>query len=140
MTDWLDQMVGSWTYEGVSVPDDPAQRQTGTETVTRCGAWVVIEGPDYRFQLATDPQTGRVTGDFVHRSQPTVWTYDGEVEADGRLHLRSRGPDMATGQGEVDYDDVFEVVSPDERRSTGRIRSIDGGWRDFSTTTYRRVG
>ena len=56
---WLDQMVGDWTFEGRSVPDRADSRQTGTERVTRRGAWVVIEGEDYRFQLTLDPETGR---------------------------------------------------------------------------------
>jgi hypothetical protein len=140
MTDWLDQMVGDWVLEGRSVPDDPAQVRTGVERVIRQDAWIVIEGEGYRFQLANDPATGRVTGDFVHWEHPQLWTYDGAVEEDGALHLYSRGPDM-TGRGvETDYVDVFEIVSPDERRSIGRVRAADGSWQDFSRTTYRRRG
>jgi hypothetical protein len=106
--------------------------------VIRQDAWIVIEGEGYRFQLANDPATGRVTGDFVHWEHPQLWTYDGAVEEDGALHLYSRGPDM-TGRGvETDYVDVFEIVSPDERRSIGRVRAADGSWQDFSRTTYRR--
>jgi hypothetical protein len=41
---------------------------------------------------------------------------------------------------ETDYVDVFEIVSPDERRSIGRVRAADGSWQDFSRTTYRRRG
>ena len=41
--------------------------------------------------------------------------------------------------GDAEYDDVFEIVSPDERRSVGRVKDADGAWRDFSRTTYRRV-
>jgi Protein of unknown function (DUF1579). len=137
-TDWLDRMLGEWTLEGRSVPDDPAQERTGVESVVRLGAWIVVEGEDYRFQLASDPATGRVTGDFVHWQHPQLWTYDGAVEADGALHLHSRGPDMAGAGGETDYVDVFEIVSADERRSIGRVRGQDGSWRDFSRTSYRR--
>jgi hypothetical protein len=142
--DWLDQLVGDWTFESRSVPDDPQYRRTGTETVTRRGAWVVIEslvGPaedDSRFQLAFDPRTGKVTGDFIHWAHPTLWTYEGAVEADGRLHLKSRGPSFDVEGEEADYDDVFEVVSPDERRMTGRMTGPDGQWRDFMVTDYRR--
>lgn len=140
MTDWLDQMVGDWTFEGRSVPDDPEQVRTGVERVTRQGAWIVIDGEGYRFQLATDPATGRVTGDFVHWEYPKLWTYNGSVEADGRLHLLSHGPDMQGQGSEAEYDDVFEIVSPDERRSIGRVKAADGTWQDFSRTTYRRKG
>lgn len=138
--EWMDGLVGVWTFEGRSVPDNAAHRQTGVEHVTRRGAWLVIEGEDYRFQLAMAPETSRVTGDFIHWKHPHLWTYDGVIESDGRLHLRSRGPDMEGKGGEADYDDVFEIVSQDERRSIGRIRDPDGNWRDFSQSTYRRKG
>lgn len=139
MSDWLDQMVGDWTFEGRSVPDDAEQVRTGTERVTRRGAWIVIDGEGYRFQLAMDPTTGRVTGDFVHWEHPKLWTYDGAVEADGWLHLLSRGPDMQGQGSETEYDDIFEIVSPDERSSVGRVRTVDGTWQEFSRTTYSRV-
>ena len=92
---------------------------------------------DNRFQLAMDPQTGRVTGDFVHWEHPNLWVYDGRIEDDGKLHLRSRGPSF-DGEGETDYDDVFEILSPDQRRLTGRLVGPDGEWRDFTVTDYRR--
>lgn len=143
-TDWLDQLVGDWTFESVSVPDDPQYRRTGTETVARRGAWVVIEptvdgsGDESRFQLALDPKTGRVTGDFVHWAHPTLWTYEGAVEDDGKLHLKSRGPSFDVEGEDADYDDVFEVASPDARSMTSRTTGADGQWRDFMVTTYRR--
>jgi hypothetical protein len=139
MADWLDQMVGVWTYDGRMVPDDPAQARTGTEHVTRRGAWLVIEGEDYRFQFSMDPETGKLAGDFVHWEHPFLWTYEGEVEADGRLHLYSRGPDMEGKDGEREYDDTFEIVSPDIRLSQARVKDENGQWRDFSRTTYTRV-
>ena len=137
---WLDQMVGDWTFEGRAVPDRTDGLQTGTERITRRGVWLIIEGDDYRFQLTLDPETGRASGDFVHWAHPLLWTYDGAVEADGKLHLRSRGPDMEGKGADTEYDDVFEIVSPDERRSAGRVKEADGTWRDFSRTVYRRVG
>lgn len=144
MSDWLDGLVGEWLIDGRSVPDDPQRRQTGREVVTRRGAWIVIEGEGYRFQLTQEAETGRVTGDFIHWEHPLLWTYDGKVESDDRLHLYSRGPDMEgpdmDGQGGLaDYDDVFEIVSADVRRSIGRVKDADGGWRDFSRTTYTRI-
>lgn len=136
--DWLDQLVGEWTFEGRSVPDNPDHRRTGTETVTRRGAWIVIESSDeVRFQLALDPATGKVAGDFVNWSEPQLWTYAGAVE-DGRLHMRSRGPSFDVEGIETDYDDVFEITSPNERRLTGRLMGQDGQWRDFTVTNYRR--
>ena len=140
MTDWLDRMVGDWTYEANGSPDDPAHRRTGTEAVTRREAWLVIEGPDYRFQIALDATTGKATGDFVHWAHPTLWTYEGGIEDDDRLHLRSRGPSYDVEDEMADYEDVFEAVSKDERRLTSRTLGPDGQWRDFMTATYRRKG
>ena len=90
-----------------------------------------------RFQLAFDPETGKVTGDFVHWAHP-LWTYEGVVEADGRLHLKSQGSSFDVEGGRIDYDDVFEVGSLDERRLLSRMVGQDGQWRDFMVTTYRR--
>jgi hypothetical protein len=138
MTDWLDQMVGDWTYEANGSPGDPEHRRTGIEVVIRREAWLVIEGPDYRFQIALDAKTGKATGDFVHWAHPTLWVYEGEIEADGCLHLKSRGPSFDVEGGMADYDDVFEVLSKDERRLTSRVLGPDGQWRDFMTAIYHR--
>src|SRR5690606_8432374 len=100
MTDWLDCFVGDWTWEADSVPSSPDHKRTGIETVTRQGAWVMIDSPDgYRFQLAFDPERGRVTGDFIHLEYPSLWTYDGAPDGD-RLVLSSRGPRMDGQAGE----------------------------------------
>lgn len=140
MSDWLDRLTGDWTYEGDSVPADPERHSTGSERVFRRGAWVVIEsGDDARFQLALDPDTGRVTGDFVSWSWPTLWTYEGAVE-DNRLVLSSRGPRFDGRPGEADYQDVWEIVSDAERLMTSRLKGDDGVWRDFNITRYRRKG
>ena len=135
---FLDRLTGCWTYDANVLPDDGARR-TGTETVGRRDRWVVIESDDdARFQLAFDAGTQRVTGDFVHWQSPTLWTYDGAVTGD-RMTLSSRGPDMDTGDGLTDYEDVWDIVSEDERTTTSRIKGADGRWRDFSVTRYRRA-
>ncbi len=136
--DFLDRLIGEWTFEGRSVPDDPQQRRSGIETVARRGAWTVIEGDDgARSQLAYDPDAGKFVGDFIHWEHPQLWTYDGAIE-DGRLHLRSVGPSYDVEGQQAEYDDIFEVLSPDERRVTGRLKGEDGAWRDFTVTEYRR--
>lgn len=55
-----------------------------------------------------------------------------------RLHLRSRGPSLDGDGEDTDYEDVFELLSPDERRLTGRLLDEDGQWRDFMVTTFHR--
>lgn len=136
--EWLTSLVGDWTYEGRPVPDDPARHRTGIERVRAEGCWTMIDSDDEaRIRLAFDPASGRVVGDFVHLSDPTIWTYDGTFE-DGRLRLASRGPSYDVEGEFADYEDVFETLSPDARRMIGRIRSPDGTWRDFTVTEYRR--
>ncbi len=136
--DWLDRLTGDWTYESYGVPDDPAHRKSGTETVVRRGVWTVIESSDGgRFQLAFGRDGAKVVGDFVHWTQPDLWVCNGAVE-DDRLHLRSRGPSFDVEGEETDYVDVLEIVSPDERTLTGRLKGADGQWRDFLVARYRR--
>ncbi len=138
MSDWLDRLVGEWTYEADSIPSDPERQSTGAETVTRRGAWIVIESDDHaRFQLALDKETGRVTGDFISWEYAGLWVYDGAPDGD-RMTLASRGPRMDGAPGETDYEDTWEIVSEDERITTGRFRDDDGQWRDFTVTRYRR--
>ncbi len=134
---FLDRLIGDWTFEGHSLPDD-GERRTGSETAVRRGRWLIIESDDgARFQLVFDADKTRVIGDFVSWDWPNLWTYDGTSSGD-RMILASRGPDMETGEGLADYEDVWEIISPDERTLTGRVRGKDGSWRDFCVTRYRR--
>lgn len=134
---FMDRLVGEWTYEGRSIPDT-GEVPTGIETVTKRGVWLVIESDDdARFQLAFDAETGRVTGDFVNWNHASLWTYDGAAEGD-RMVLKSRGPRFDGMEGETDYEDVWEILTPDERVLTGRVLGDDGQWRDFNETRYRR--
>lgn len=140
MTNWLDRLIGDWTYEGGGGADLREHRRTGVETVSRRGAWIIIEtDSEARFQLAMDPETGRVVGDFVSWDHPSLWTYDGGIQGD-RMTLASRGPRMDGGAGEADYQDIWDIVSDDQRTLTGRVRGDDGVWRDFMVTRYRRKG
>ena len=137
----LERMTGEWTYEGASVPDQPEHRRQGVATVSRRGAWTIIEmDTESRFTLAFNPRTGRIEGEFIHWAHPNLWVYDGAVEEDDRLHLRARGPSFDV-EGEIaDYDDVLEIVSPAEMRMTGRMLGADGRWRDFTVSTFQRKG
>lgn len=138
MTDFFDRLTGVWTFEGRNIPDDGKPPRTGDETVTRNGAWAVIESTyGVRFQLAFDPASGRVTGDFVAWEDPTLWTYDGVIEG-GVMTLAARGPSFDVEGQITDYEDIWEILSPDERVLTGRLKGADGQWRDFTQTRYRR--
>lgn len=54
------------------------------------------------------------------------------------MTLTARGPSFDVEGETTDYEDVWEILSPDERVLTGRLKGADGQWRDFTRTRYRR--
>lgn len=136
---WLQRLVGDWTWESRPVPDDPAEHRRGTARGRRHGVWILFDmDEEAHFAFAHNPRTGRIVGQFIHRDQPGLWVYDGAFDAEGRLHLRSRGPGLDDPAQTVDYDDVFVFTPDDELVATGRVTGPDGAWRDFTTAVFRR--
>ena len=85
-----------------------------------------------------DPDKGRFVGSFIGSMMTSFWTYDGALDPDGRaLRLRSEGPAF-DGSGMAVYEDVIEIVGPDERLLRGRVQGEDGRWSDFMITRYIR--
>jgi hypothetical protein len=146
---WLQALEGEWTWDSVSVPDDPKCRWSGSETVSRYGdAWVVFDSEGdgdgaahrSRITLGFDPDRDRFVGCFISTMMPSFWPYEGRLDPDGRtLRLRSRGARLDGRPGDADYEDVIELVSPDERRLRGTMMNDDGTWTEFMVTTYRRT-
>lgn len=58
------------------------------------------------------------------------WSYEG--------HSVPNGPDMQGAGSQMEYDDVFEIASQKERRSTGRVKAANGTWQDSNRTIYSR--
>jgi hypothetical protein len=148
---WLAQLVGDWTYAGRSLPDDPACNASGTETVRMLGdLWMLAEsvgqmagGHPARSLITVgfDPDKGRFVGSFIGSMMASFWTYDGALDPDGRaLRLRSEGPRFDGSPGTALYEDVIEIIGPDERLLRGRVRGDGGVWSDFMVTRYRRQG
>ena len=150
---WLQQLTGDWTFEGEAAmgPDQPPERMTGTERVRMLGeAWAVCEmvhgdaagaAPASIMTLGFDPARGRFVGTFVASMMAHLWTYDGALDAGRRvLTLDTVGPSFGGEPGLVPYRDLIEIVSADERTLRSETRAADGGWRDFMTSRYRRVG
>lgn len=145
---WLQALEGDWTWESDSVPSDPKCRWSGTERVSRYGdVWTVFDGEGEmggkrhasRITLGFDPDKDRFVGSYISSMMASFWPYEGTLDPDGRtLRLRSRGPRFDGQPGEALYEDVIEVVSPDERRLRGTVQGDDGAWTDFMLTTYRR--
>ncbi len=70
---WLEKLVGEWTYETEATmePDQPPEKATGTESVRSLGRWILAEGQGEMpgcgaattmLTLGYDPQKQRYVG------------------------------------------------------------------------------
>lgn len=149
---WLQKLVGEWTYEtevtmGV---DQPPEKATGTETVRSIGGlWVVAEGQGEMpgcgqattlMTLGYDPQQQRYVGTWIGSMMTYLWRYDGKLDAtETILTLDSEGPAM-TGDGKLaKYKDAIAFKSDDHRVMTSQVLGDDGQWHHFMTANYWRT-
>lgn len=151
--DWLQQMVGEWESEMTCQmgPGQPLSTTKGTESVRSLGGvWTVGDGTGETpggtpcttvMTLGFDPAKGRFVGTFVASIMSMIWHYEGSLEADGKtLALDTQGPSMA-GDGAISpYRDVMTIVTPDHRILSSHTPDGRGGWTEFMTAHYRRVG
>jgi hypothetical protein len=148
---WLQKLVGEWTYETEAMmePDQPPAKWTGTETVRSLGGlWFLAEGegkmPDgdpatTLMTLGYDPQKQRYVGTWIGSMMTYLWQYDGELDAgETVLTLNSDGPDMTDDEKPGKYKDVIEFKSDHYRIMTSYTLKDDGQWQHFMTTHYRR--
>lgn len=147
---WLDRMVGEWTFEGECNmgPDQPAMKNTGSETVRSLGGlWTVGEGEGEMpeggvarsvMTLGYDPKSGRFVGSFVASMMSHLWIYDGALDESGKvLELDAEGPSF-DDKGTRKYRDSFEFIDDDHRVLTSRALGDDGQWQLFMTAHYYR--
>jgi len=149
--EWLQKMVGEWTYETEANmgPDQPTETFSGTETVRSLGGlWIIAEGQGEMcaegeemtsvLTLGYDPQKQKYIGTWIGSMMTFLWVYEGELDVAERvLTLNVEGPAM-TGNGMAQYKDVHEFKSDDRRVLTSYIQGDDGQWHQFVTVTYRR--
>lgn len=89
--------------------------------------------------LGFDPATKRYQGTWIGSMVAYLWIYDGELdEANRRLTLKCNGPSMSGDGSIVKYEDIIEIVSPNERLLRSRTPEPDGSWNEFMRITYRR--
>lgn len=149
---WLEQLLGEWTYEAPPPPghDKPEELCRGTEVVRQLGKlWILGEGKGAMpgggeatmlLTLGFDPAKGRFVGSWIGSMMHLMWVYDGELDASRKkLILNAKGPAMDGRQGEVEYRDVHEFLSPDHRTLTGMMKDAQGEWQVFMTCHYHRV-
>ncbi|KAM3095867.1 DUF1579 domain-containing protein [Phormidesmis sp. 146-12] len=148
---WLQKLVGEWTYETEASmgADQPAEKAVGTETVRSLGdIWVLAEGQGEMpcggaattlMTLGYDPQKQRYVGTWVGSMMTYLWLYeDGKLDAAGKtLTLDSEGPAMS-GEGTARYRDEIEFKSDDHRVMTSSVLGDDGQWQQFMIVNYRR--
>lgn len=148
---WLQKLVGEWTYETEAVmgPDQPAETGSGTETVRSLGGlWVLAEGQGEMpggsmattlMTIGYDPRKQRYVGTWIGSMMTYLWLYDGEMDASETvLTLNSNGPSMSDDGKMAKYKDVIEFKSDDHRVMTSHVLGDDGQWHQFVTVTYRR--
>ena len=148
---FLQQLVGEWTYEGDCSmgAGKPRVRSTGSERVRSLGGcWVVAVGQGEMpgcgaattmMTLGFDRQKQRYVGSWVGSMMSHLWVYDGVIDASGRaLTLNAEGPSLS-GDGKLSkYQDVIELKSDDYRVLRALVMNDDGTWNEFMTTHYRR--
>ncbi|OAI52006.1 hypothetical protein AYO44_16800 [Planctomycetaceae bacterium SCGC AG-212-F19] len=146
---WLQQLVGEWTYEvdANMGPDKPPEKCTGTESVRSIsGLWVVCEGhgempgggsATTMMTLGYDPARKRYVGTFIGSMMTNMWVYDGAL--DGQvLTLDTEGPDFGSEGKTTKYKDAIELKSDDHRVLTSHMLGQDGKFHQFMTANYRR--
>ncbi len=148
---WLQRLVGEWTYEveATMKPGEAPVKGTGTESVRSLGGlWIVAEGEGEMpgcghaktiLTLGYDPQKGRFVGTWIGSMMMRLWVYEGTLDAAGNvLPLETEGPSMSAEAKTVKYKDVIELKSDDHRVMTSHMLGEDGKWHQFVTTHYRR--
>jgi hypothetical protein len=149
---WLQQMIGEWTYETEASmgEDQPAEKTTGTETVRSLGElWVLAEGQGEMpgggeattlMTLGYDSQKQCYVGTWVGSMMDQLWIYhDGQLDAsESVLTLNSEGPSMSGDGKMAKYRDVIELKNDNHRVMTSHTLGDDGQWHPFMTVNYRR--
>jgi hypothetical protein len=149
--EWLQQLVGEWTYEHEMPPEPgkPAEKFTGTETVRSLGGlWVVAEGrgdmpgggtANMLLTLGFDPQRKRFVGTWVGSMMTNLWVYDGWLnEAGNTLTLETEGPNIM-GDGKLTrFREIIEIQDKDHRLFRSTMLGAGGDWAAIMTAKYRR--
>ncbi|WP_231510218.1 DUF1579 domain-containing protein [Fischerella sp. PCC 9605] len=149
--DWLQKLVGEWTYETeVKMGSEQlSEKATGTESVRSLdGLWILAEGQGEMpgcgaattmLTLGYDPHKQRYVGTWIGSMMTYLWVYDGELDAAARvLTLNSEGPAMTGEEKMAKYKDAIEFKSNDRRVLTSHVLGDDGQWHKFMTVNYQR--
>ena len=149
---WLKQLLGEWTYEMEA--EDPAgssgaEITSGTEMVYPVGdLWIQIEGntesPETGLSrslltLGYDLAKGKFVGTFVSSEMDYMWYYEGSLDESGtQLTLATEGPDFEDSTKRAPYEDIIEIIGPNQRLFRSRSKDAAGEWQEFMKMTLSR--
>ena len=136
--EWLRQLVGEWDGD---VGDGVANaRMLG-------GLWLVSDvkvmiGDTTMTAVWTvgyDPQKKKYVGTWVDSVTPYLWTYEGSLDASGRiLTLETEGPNPTAGGKMTKMRDAIEITDKEHFALSSSMRDDAGKWNTFMTVNYRR--
>lgn len=150
--EWLQKLVGEWTYEGDATMalGKPSERVTGTESVRSLGGlWVLCEGHGEMpgggeaimiITLGYDPVKTRYIGSFIGSMMTQMWIYEGELDSAAKvLTLNTEGPSFTDEGVMTKYRDVIEIKSDDHRVWSSSYLGDNKEWYVFMIANYRRI-
>ena len=150
--EWLQQLVGEWTWESDSTePGKENRKQRGTETVRSLGGiWIVAAGrgdasdgsdSESIMTLGYSPQRSKYIGTFVASMMNDLWLYEGFIDqGSNALVLDTEGPSVADALRRGKYKDTIRIIDRDNRVMSSSYQGESGDWLEFMTLRYRRAG
>jgi hypothetical protein len=150
--EWLQRLVGEWTYTSEIVMEPGAAPTTiaGTASVKSLGGlWAFAEnkedwgggdGMTSYFALGYDVSFKEYRGCWIGSVSSHLWNYHGTLSEDGNtMILDCTGPDMEVDGATAEYRDIIEIQDANHRTLTSAMKNEEGGWDVFVTTAYTRV-
>jgi hypothetical protein len=149
--EWLQQLVGEWTYEseGIVDPSQPPVKSQGTQSARSLGGlWLVAESNGKApngapmtgiLTIGYEPEKKKYVGTWICSCMSQLWTYEGSLDETGKiLTLEAEGPNPSTAGKKTKYRDVYEIKATDHWVQTSYMLADDGKWYRFVTANYRR--
>lgn len=143
---FLNRMIGRWQVSAADMSDG----SDWVETVRSLhGIWFLAEGHGRMptgqeattlLTLGHNGQTGKYTGSWIGSMMEYLWTYEGELSADGQtLNLYAKGPSFADSNVMQDYREQIIFTDDDNRIFISSSLQPDGSWSEFMRAQYRRL-
>lgn len=149
--EWLMQLVGKWSFEHEANmgPGTEPSTMTGTEIVRPLGKlWIIAEmhspmpdGSDMNAitTLGYDPKQGAFVGNWVGSPMTHMFIYKGHLdETTGTLTLDTTGPSFDDPNQSSEYQDIYQLISPNERAFASQVKQADGSWHRFMEGSMKR--